>query len=277
MEGEIPDAESKSNSEISQERKLALFLGLDLTTSTVVFGAERRSENNSIHIFDAFVEDSQKGVRIAILMLSCSDSDIVKTLTRFGKNAKDVRATDMITLSDFVLDPPDRDAIDRLGIKMLEVSPTDMRDFVRAKVSSMKLLVGIDDDLSPLCLKTQVDIRIRHTDRRRKTSVEREILDYVSSNPQANATRVAGNCNLNHERTMETIGTIGPLGISTAIGAVIGAAIGGAAGAVIGGVIGVIIGAILVYGQDVTFVDGAGAIWWWANLGFWNALYNIPW
>ena len=137
MEGEIPDAESKSNSEISLEKKLALFLGLDLTTSTIVFGAERRHENGATHRFDAFVEDSQKGVRIAILMLSCSDSDIVKTLTQFRRNAKDIRATDMIALCDFVVDPPDKDEIGRLGIRLSEVSPTDMRDFVRAKVSSV--------------------------------------------------------------------------------------------------------------------------------------------
>ena len=76
---------------------------------------------------------------------------------------------------------------------------------------------------------------------------------------------------------VSTIATIGPIGIGAAIGALIGAMVGGALGAVVGAAIGVTIGAVLAYVEHVIYVDGQGAIWWWANLGFWHSISNIPW
>ena len=76
---------------------------------------------------------------------------------------------------------------------------------------------------------------------------------------------------------VSTIATIGPIGIVAAIGALIGAMVGGALGAVVGALIGVTMGAELAYVENVIYVDGQGAFWWWANLGFWHSISNIPW
>lgn len=76
---------------------------------------------------------------------------------------------------------------------------------------------------------------------------------------------------------VSTIATIGPIGIVAAIGALIGAMVGGALGAVVGALIGVTMGAELAYVENVIYVDGQGALWWWANLGFWHSISNIPW
>lgn len=151
------------------------------------------------------MEDLRKGQKIALLMLSCSDSNIAKTLAQFKNKARDVHSTDLIALCDFALNPSDKESISKLGIMLEEVSPNDMKDLVQAKVSSMKLLVGSDIELSQSCMKMHMNIRSRHISRRRKSLVEREILEYVSSNLPANPTRIAGTCNLNHVRTMEIL------------------------------------------------------------------------
>ena len=75
---------------------------------------------------------------------------------------------------------------------------------------------------------------------------------------------------------VSTIATIGPIGIVAASKALIGAMVGGALGAVVGALIGVTMGAELAYVENVIYVDGQGALWWWANLGFWHSISNIP-
>ena len=69
----------------------------------------------------------------------------------------------------------------------------------------------------------------------------------------------------------------GPYAVGAVIGGVIGFTVGGAVGAAIGAIAGVLVGAILAYYFSVTFVDEAGAIWWWINKSLFNALRSIPW